>query len=140
MDDLPEALTDRVAFLLRLVLTRAETMGEEALVELGLSGREYGILALLQHGAPSAQHQLGAALGIDRTTTVSLLAALQARGLISREPDPGNRRAHRVTLTDTGEELRLRAAEVLADCDNRFLDPLPPEERTYLRSILWQLL
>lgn len=140
MPDLPAALTGRVAFLLRLALNRAETMGEQTLTELGISGREYGVLALLEHGPAAAQHYLGAALGIDRTTTVTLLAGLQARGLISRAPDPANRRAHQVTLTDAGEQLRAQAATALADCDDRFVDPLSPDQRARLRGILRQLL
>lgn len=138
--DLPEALTDRVAFLLRLALARAETMGEQALGDLGLSGREYGILALLESGPTVTQHQLGAALGIDRTTTVALLAGLQARGLVSRGPAPTNRRAHRVALTDAGEQLRARAARTLTECDDRFLSALPVEQRTQLRDTLQRLL
>lgn len=138
--DLPEALTSRVAFLLRLALARAETMGEEALTALGISGREYGILALLEDGPAATQQQLGAALGVDRTTTVALTAGLQDRGLISRAPDPGNRRAHQVALTEAGEALRARAAAVLTDCDERYLGPLPGDQRDHLRSLLRQLL
>jgi hypothetical protein len=47
--DLPESLTGRTAFLLRLALTRAEAMGELALREIGVAGREYGLLELLGH-------------------------------------------------------------------------------------------
>jgi DNA-binding MarR family transcriptional regulator len=137
---MPEALTDRVAFLLRLALVRAETLGEQALTELGISGREYGILALLERGPTSTQRQLGASLGVDRTTTVALLSGLQARGLISRLRDPGNRRAHQVALTDAGEELRGRAAAALTRCDERFLAPLPADQRSQLRVILLNLL
>lgn len=137
---LPATLTDRVAFLLQLALARAQTMGEQELTGLGLSGREYGVLAVLEGGAPSAQHRLGAALGIDRTSTVKLLAGLQARGLIRRVPDPANRRAHRVTLTEAGDRLRARAAEALADCDQRFLEPLPQTQREQLRDLLRRLL
>ncbi len=138
--DLPDALTDRVAYLLQLAVARAQAMGEEALDDVGLSGREYGILAQLEHGAPSAQHHLGAALGLDRTTTMKVLAGLEARGLVRRERDAANRRAYRVILTDTGEDLRARAAEVLADCDDRFLAPLQTHERADLRTVLRRLL
>lgn len=140
LPDLPEALTDRVAFLLQLALTRAQQMGEQALAELGITGREYGILALLEHGTPSAQHHVGAALGIDRTTTMTLLAGLEARGLVHRSRDPTNRRAYLITATEAGQQLRERAARLLADCDDRFLEPLPVEERARLRSALQQLL
>ena len=140
--DLPAALTGRVAFLLQLALARAHALGEQALADLELSGREYGVLALLEAGlpGPSAQHRLGAALGIDRTTTVALLSGLEARGLVLRSRDPTNRRAYRVALTDAGEQLRARAADVLADCDDRFLAALPPAERDHLRALLGALL
>jgi len=137
---LPDALTDRVAVLLQVVLVRAQAMGERALTELGISGREYGVLAQLEHGPATAQHQLGGPLGIDRTSTMTLLAGLEAHGLLSRSRDPTNRRAYLVTLTDAGEQLRARASHVLADCDDRFLAPLPPHERTRLRRTLIRLL
>lgn len=137
---LPDTLTDRVAVLLEVALARAQAMGEQALTELDISGREYGVLALLEHGPAPAQHQLGGALGIDRTTTMALLAGLQARGLVSRARDPANRRAYLVTLTDAGEQLRARASQLLTDCDDRFLAPLPSHERTHLRSTLMRLL
>lgn len=140
LPDLPAPLTDRVAFLLQLALARAQAMGEQALAELDLSGREYGALAVLQGGSPDAQHRVGAALGVDRTSTVTLVAGLERRGLISRTRDPGNRRAYRVSLTERGEELRATAALVLADCDDRFLRLLPAADRTRLRTLLRRLL
>lgn len=139
MQHLPDALTERVAFLLQLALARAQGMGEQALAELGISGREYGVLAILEE-ASSAQHQIGATLGIDRTSTSKLLAGLDAAGLVSRVRDPANRRAHQVSLTPAGEKLRAAAAVVLADCDDRFLAPLAPEERTRLGNALRRLL
>lgn len=138
--DLPNALTDRVAFLLQVALARAQSMGEGALSDLGVSGREYGLLAVLASGAPSAQHRVGAVLGIDRTTTMALLSGLEARGLVHRSRDPADRRVHRTTLTDAGEQLRAHAAQVLADCDDRFLSPLPAEDRDHLRHLLQELL
>ena len=142
LPDLPAALTERVAFLLQLALTRAHAMAEEVLADLQLTGREYGVLAMLEAGgpAPAAQHRLGAALGIDRTTTVALLRGLQARGLIQRSRHPANRRAYHIALTAAGEQLRDRTAAVLADCDDRFLAPLPAAEREHLRTLLRALL
>lgn len=140
MQDLPDVLTERVAFLLQLALARAQAMGERALTALGISGREYGVLAVLNAGSPSAQHHVGRALGVDRTSTVKLLAGLEARGLITRSPDPANRRAYLVTLTGTGELVRARAAAALADCDDRFLAPLAPGDRRQLRAGLQRLI
>lgn len=138
--DLPQALTDRTAFVLQLALARAQAMGEEALSDLSISGREYGLLALLERGSAPAQHRLGAALGLDRTTTMNVLSELEGRGLVRRERDPADRRAYRVTLTAAGARLRARAARLLADCDDRFLEPLSVAERRGLRGALLRLL
>lgn len=140
LPDLPDLLTERVAFLLQLALARAQALGEQALRELGIAGREYGVLAVLEAASPSAQHLVGTALGIDRTSIAKLLTGLEARGLISRTQDPANRRAYLVDLTPAGADLRARAAELLADCDDRFLAPLPTRDRARLRADLHRLI
>jgi DNA-binding MarR family transcriptional regulator len=137
--DLPETLTDRTAFLLQLALGRAQAMGEEVLVEVGISGREYGLLAVIAHLGPCSQITAARTLGVDRTTTVALVGGLEVRGLLRRTPDPANRRANLVSLTDEGERVRARAAEALAACDDRFLDPLDAPDRERLRALLGRL-
>lgn len=139
MSDLPSSLTERTAFRLQLAVARAQAMGEEALVGIAVSGREYGALAVIADRGPSAQIAVGRALGIDRTTTVAVLAGLEARGYVDRAPDPANRRAYLVSLTAEGDRVRARAAEVLVACEDRFLAPLTPGERTALHEILGRL-
>jgi DNA-binding MarR family transcriptional regulator len=138
--DLPNSLTDRTAFLMQLALARAQDMGEDALVELGISGREYGVLAVLAHLQPCPQIRVGRALGVDRTTVLALVRGLLRRGLLRRDPDPADRRAYLVALTAEGEEVRARAAEVLVDCEQRFLAVLAPADRVRLAAALRTLI
>ena len=140
MGDLPDSLAGRTAFLLRLATARAEEMGEAALRDQGISGREYGVLELLAHRSPRTQIDLGRELHIDRTTGAALLAGLESRGLVRRTVDPANRRANLVSLTADGESLRARASAVLAACDDRFQARLSPEDRAAMRRILRSLL
>jgi DNA-binding MarR family transcriptional regulator len=139
MESLPPVLADRAAFLLRLALGRAEQMGERALATAGLTGREYGALALLAGGDMSVQRALGAVLGLDRTTTAALLRHLEDAGLVSRRRDPANRRAYKLTLTAEGEKRRAAAADVLHACDDRFLEVLSGTERAELIRLLSKL-
>lgn len=139
MADLPGTLTDRTAFLLQLALGRAQAMGEEVLVEHGISGREYGLLAVVAHLAPCSQITAARTLGIDRTTTVALVGALEQRGLLDRAPDPANRRANLLSPTPEGERVRAGAADALAVCDDRFLAPLDAPDRETLRTLLRRL-
>lgn len=136
MPHLPDSLTGRTAFLLRMALARAEEMGEAALREIGITGREYGILELLGDRSPRTQIALGRDLRIDRTTCAALLSDLDQRGLVRRVVDPSNRRANLVTLTLEGERRRAAASRVLADCDERFQARLSGQERAALRRLL----
>src|SRR3954471_7516995 len=64
-----------------------------------LHARQFGALVVLAAEGPMSQRRLGAVQGVDRTTTVAVLDALQARGLIERRRDAGDRRVHTVHLT-----------------------------------------
>ncbi len=71
--ELPDTLTARVGFVMQLALLRVQRTGEAALAELSLRGHEYGLLALLENGPVARQHELGAVLGMDRTTTAKVV-------------------------------------------------------------------
>jgi DNA-binding MarR family transcriptional regulator len=134
-------LWDRNAVLLRAALTRAEAMGEEVLRPLALTGREYGVLALLEREQSAGnQRHLGGLLGIDRTTTAKVMARLEERGLVRRTTDPVDRRSYRLRLTPAGRRLRSRAASALTACDDEFTGVrLSPEEAAVLRDLLRRL-
>lgn len=53
-------------------------------------------------GKDVRQNVLADAVGIEGASLVRLLDELQASGLITREPDPTDRRANAVNLTDAG--------------------------------------
>jgi DNA-binding MarR family transcriptional regulator len=107
----------------------------------GLPGgpRGYQVLTAAGRGEPSSQLALAQKLGVDRTVMTYLLDDLETGGLIERRPDPADRRARRVVLTDAGQarlcdlERRFRAAE------EHLLDPLDAGERTVLRNLLQRL-
>ena len=136
---LPATLTDRVAFQLQLVTGRAQRMGQDMLDGLGLAGREYGVLALLELGPVDAQRDVGATLGLDRTTTTKLVRRLEERGLIRRTRAAGDGRARELELTADGERLRAAAAELMIACDETFLGAVSAADRRTLTRILRRL-
>jgi DNA-binding MarR family transcriptional regulator len=52
---------------------------------------------------------------LSKAGLTSLVDRLQARGLVQRTPDPDDRRAMRITLTDRGEEAFRAAARIHLD-------------------------
>ena len=75
------------------------------------------ILLNLKIHRPANQRELAEAVGVREATLTHHLNAMDARGLITRSRDPGNRRIQVVTMTADGEAafLRLREAAMAFD-------------------------
>lgn len=70
----------------------------------GISPGQLGVLLLVEANPGTNQTRIGKAIGIDRSTLVSMIDALETRGLIRREPSPTDRRSHALHLTDRGND------------------------------------
>ena len=110
----------------------------EAVAEVPGGARGYLVLTAGQ-GQPSSQVALAQHLGVDRTVMTYLLDDLEGAGLVERRPDPADRRARRVALTETGV-ARLREMKArLRHVEDRLLEPLDSDERAVLRALLRRL-
>jgi len=137
---LPPALTDRIGFLLgRAHLAHLE-IAAPLLGKLGLAGKEMGALAILVSEGPASQQQLSQRQGIDRTTMVAVVDALEHEGLVERRRDPTDRRAYSLHPTAKGRRALSRANEAAERAEDQFLAPLSPPERTQLKAFLRRLL
>src|SRR3712207_3246936 len=85
----------------------------------GLHARQFGALVVLASDGPMSPRRLGAVQGVDRTTTMAVLDALEARGLVERRRDPADRRAHEVHLTATGRRVLRRVAGEVLEAEQR---------------------
>jgi MarR family transcriptional regulator, lower aerobic nicotinate degradation pathway regulator len=135
-DALPATLSERTAYLLGRAAARANAMGERDLEPLGISPREYSVLAVLAERSPLSQTRIAAILGLDRTTILKLGASLERKGLVVRERSDSDRRAYAIALTPAGDTIREQAFTLLIDCEERFLIPLAGEQRTQLTDLL----
>lgn len=137
--DLPLSVTTRLAHALRRALGRCTELDGRALGPLGLDLRQYAALAVLGGGPLARQHEVGAVLGLDRTTTAALMRGLAERGLVDRAPLPGNTRTLVLRLTAAGEELRAEGERRLRAAEDEALAPLADAERDVLHRALDRL-
>jgi DNA-binding MarR family transcriptional regulator len=137
---LPATLSDRTSYLLGRAADAVKALGERDLEPLGITPREYTVLAVLAEESPLSQTRVAEILGLDRTTILKLGASLEQLGLVVRERDPADRRAYAVALTPAGEQMRKQAFRLLLDCERRFLSTLAPLERKQLHDLLARLL
>ena len=136
---LPPSMRDRVPFLLYRASEISHTLANEMLAEMALSARQAGILTMVTELEPMTQRALGDALRIDRTTMVTLLDDLEARGYVARQRHPRDRRAFLVHPTDAGRAAKVAAVRILDEQQRRFLAPLTPAERRQLAALLTRL-
>jgi DNA-binding MarR family transcriptional regulator len=101
--------------------------------------RGYQVLAASGRGEPRSQLALAQHLGVDRTVMTYLLDDLERAGLVERRPDPADRRARRIALTNAGTAHLCELDHRLGQAEDRLLEPLEPTERDTLRQLLRRL-
>jgi DNA-binding MarR family transcriptional regulator len=136
----PGALINCADFLLSSLAIAVTNQLDEALIPLGLRMRTYRALRVLYMDGPQRQSVLGAALGMDRTTTVQLIDELEAAGFAKRERSPQDRRSYLVGLTPKGRRTVIKAIDRAAEAEAKMFGPLSPGERRTLQDLATRLL
>jgi DNA-binding MarR family transcriptional regulator len=99
-----------------------------------LSGSEARALIELVKARGIAQGELGALLGLEKSTVSRLAAGLERKGWIRRGRDEGNQRYVRLYLTAEGGAVAARLWSAWHSRQVRILAALTPEERTGLAA------
>jgi DNA-binding MarR family transcriptional regulator len=130
----------RLAGLLGYAVRRAQVRVFQdfaaAMAALDLTPGQVGALLLIEANHGLSQTQLGAGLGIDRSSVVPLLDRLESLDLIRRTPHASDRRTHALALTDKGAALIRRLLPVLDAHERRIASGLSPSERRVLMQLL----
>lgn len=133
----------RLAGLLGYHLRRAEVSAfQNFAAHLGADGispGQLGVLLLVQANPGSNQTRIGRALGIDRSTLVSIVDTLEARGLVRREPSPTDRRSHALKLSDEGAAFLRTIRPRLDAHEAEIARHLTAAERAHLIDMLRRL-
>jgi DNA-binding MarR family transcriptional regulator len=137
---LPEQLADRVGFLVAKSHAICHAMANEALAPLDLHIKEYAVLNVLHATGAMSQQALGETLGVDRTTMVAVMDALDRKQLVERTRNPEDRRAYALAITDAGVEVRARARRLLVAAERKLLASFSPAEAEQLRELLRRLI
>ena len=131
----PDELADSLGWLLARAGHHVGSTLAEALAKIGTTPRELSVLAA---AAPVPRPQLGLALavGLDKTTMVATVDALERRGLVRRDPHPDDRRIRLVAVTADGKHLLMEATAVADEVQDWVLSRVPEEDRDRLVPLL----
>ena len=112
----------------------------EALAPFDVHARDLGVLLVIDSFEPASQQQVAQRLGVDRTTMVAIIDALEAKGIIARRPNAEDRRRNVVELTPAGQDILRQATAASDAAEAELLASLSPEEGEQLRDLLARIL
>jgi len=114
----------------------SHTQTAAALQSIGLTPALFAVLNYLRARDGAIQQQIGAAMGIDPSTMVSLVDQLGRAGLAKRRPHPQDRRAREILITPKGRRTLKRGRELAEEVEGDVLQGLSPAERRRLVTLL----
>jgi DNA-binding MarR family transcriptional regulator len=114
----------------------SHTRFAEALEPLGLTTALFALLNVLGAHEGAIQQEIGAAMGIDPSTMVSLIDQLETAGLAERRPRPTDRRAREVVITPKGRRVLKQARQLAGQVEGDVLRGLSGAERRQLLALL----
>lgn len=130
------ALDTDLGWAIRMVSSAFRRVATESVADLPGGARAYLVLVALAGGEPPSQLALAKAVSLDRTVMTYLLDDLEAHGLVTRRPDPRDRRARQVLITDAGRTRLDQVRHNLAGAEGRLLADLDDHDDRQLRTLL----
>jgi DNA-binding MarR family transcriptional regulator len=125
-----------MGFLITTLSHEFRTRTTAALEPYDLSTREFGLLVRLLHHGTLTQSKLGQLHHTDRTSMVSCIDDLEAKGLVERRRDPNDRRAYLVSLTDHGRSTLVSAGKLVEEAERDITASLTDRQREDVRMLL----
>jgi MarR family transcriptional regulator, organic hydroperoxide resistance regulator len=130
---------DDLGFLLARASQRFDERLVARLAERGFPEvrASYGsVLVPLFAGEPLRPGELGARARLSKQSMTGLVKRCEEAGLVGRERDPADGRAHRIVLTARGRALQAVAEETLAELDRELVARLGTRNRDVLVEAL----
>ncbi|MDG6106579.1 winged helix-turn-helix transcriptional regulator [Dactylosporangium aurantiacum] len=127
-----------LSFLLDHTSHVLRTQMAAALAEIGLTPRMHCVLVHAV-GAERTQIQLAEIGGMDKTTMVVTVDALEKAGYAQRRPSSTDRRARIIAVTPEGARIAERSQEIADGVHAAALGSLPADEREVLVRALHRL-
>jgi DNA-binding MarR family transcriptional regulator len=129
-------VTEFAGQLLFRLWRAAHVRAADALQSVGLTPALFALLNVIAARERAIQQELGSALGIDRSTMVSLIDQLESAGLAKRRPSATDRRAREIAITPKGRRLQQRSRRMISETEDEVLAGLTAEERGELMRLL----
>lgn len=112
---------------------------DRALAPLGLRARDFWLLAIAGAGNVS-QQEIASVCGLDPSSLVAVLDALQQRGWLLRQRNPADRRMQWVKRTEAGDRLFAQALPRAQRAEARQMAALTAAQQRQLIAAMRKLI
>jgi MarR family transcriptional regulator for hemolysin len=119
----------RLTLQIVLAARRWRSLLEDRLRPRGHSAPRMEVMSSISHGSRlSAQIEIAKRIGIEGPTLTRMLDMMEAEKLVERLPDPADRRAKLIRLTEQGQDSLAEAGAVAASLREQLLCEFSEEE------------
>jgi DNA-binding MarR family transcriptional regulator len=104
--------------------------------KVDLEARQWSVMRAISQAEGQSQNALAEFLHIPPSSMVALIDHLEARGLLERRPDPGDRRSWRLHITPAGRGVIEGAWELAAGFERTLCAGFTSDQRGQLMEML----
>ena len=126
-------------FLLRKVSNASFNALSELVCAHGLHPMHFALLTIIGAEEPISQQELSRRSGVDPSTMVARMDALDDHGLVERVRCPEDRRSYEIRLSPAGRKLLTELRGEAKKHGEGFFAPLTRTERKQLHDLLAKL-
>jgi DNA-binding MarR family transcriptional regulator len=123
-------------FMVWLVSRSTEDLLDSVLAPAGLNGDEFAIYSMLTAAPTMTPTELARWMAAPATTVSSYVKRFEARGHVSREPNPDDRRSYRIRITPAGRRAHRAAAKLFLPIRTQVTDALAEQDGDVRESLL----
>lgn len=119
------SLASKISTILKLLRQNAE----HSMADQGLGFPEQMVLMRLYPNKTTNQNDIALQIGVDKGSIARTMMKLEDKGLITRVPNPANRRENLVSLTEQCSEILEDMKNNLSEVSERAFAGFSDEER-----------
>lgn len=125
-----------VLFMVWLASRSTEDLLDSALAPAGMTGDEFAVYSVLTAASPITPTELARWMAAPPTTVSSYVKRFTARGHVTRDPHPDDRRSYRIALTPAGRKAHQDAAALFLPVRTRVAEALGAEDGDVREALL----
>jgi len=133
------SLTEELTASLATVFLRLTRLLDKRMAREGASLARTRVLLMIQRRGAVKATDIAELFGLAPRTVTDTLDGMERQGLIRREPDPKDRRAKRIVITEAGQQAAAATEPIRRELTGQVMGSLNAEEQEVLARILAKL-